>query len=133
MNDVKTSRPFQERLLDGYNRSQLRQEVQKVKPQQSGSLRKKYATMALGVSLALGGHAVPLNLYQSIDANGRRGPSSTASGKDPQLARDLQTAEEIAVQLKRRVDMGVASVSDQLRADFFLKQVPFGSIIYSEA
>jgi soluble lytic murein transglycosylase-like protein len=101
MNDVKTTRPFQERLLDGYNRSQLRQEVQNVKPRRS--LRKKYATMALGVSLALGGHAVPLNLYESIDPNGHHAPSSTASEKADPLA------------------------------DFFLKQVPFGSIIYNEA
>jgi soluble lytic murein transglycosylase-like protein len=134
MNDVKTSRPFQERLLDGYNRSQLRRDVQNVKPRRSGSFRKKYATMALGASLALGGITAPLNLYQSIDANGRRDPPSPASGKPaPRLARDLQTAEEIAVQLKSRVDRGVAAVSDQIRADFFLKQVAFGSLIYNEA
>ena len=32
MTEPKTSRPFQERFLDGFDRSQLRQEVQKVKP-----------------------------------------------------------------------------------------------------
>src|SRR5436309_1074682 len=31
MAEIKTSRPFQERFLDGFDRSQLRQEVQKVK------------------------------------------------------------------------------------------------------
>lgn len=133
MNDVKTSRPFQERFLDGYSRSQLRWEVQNVKPRQFGSLPKKYATVALGVSLALGGIAVPLNLYRSMDANGREAPPTTTGQPAPRLAMDLQTAEDIAIQLKDRVDTGVAAVSDQIRADFFLKQVPFGSIIYSEA
>jgi soluble lytic murein transglycosylase-like protein len=127
MHDARTSRPFQERFLDGYNRSQLRRDVENVKPLQFGSLRKKYATMALGVSLALGGFAVPLNLYQSIDAEGRRNTSV------PQLTSDLQAAEVIAVRLKGRVGRGVAAVSDQIKADFFLKQVPFGSIIFNEA
>ncbi len=32
MTELKPSRPFEERFLDGYERSQLSQEVQKVKP-----------------------------------------------------------------------------------------------------
>jgi soluble lytic murein transglycosylase-like protein len=124
MSEVKTSRPFQERFLDGYSRSELRREVQSVKPPQSGARPKKYATMALGVSLALSGISVPLNLYQSMDAKKRLAPL---------IARDLRKAEEIAVKLKVRVDNDVAAVSDQIRKDFFLKHVPFGSIIYSEA
>ncbi|HEY8133712.1 MAG TPA: lytic transglycosylase domain-containing protein [Thermoanaerobaculia bacterium] len=75
--------------------------------------------MALGASLALGSIAVPLNLYQTMDA--------------PQLVRDLQTADEIASQLKTKVQRRAATVSDRIRADFFLKHVPFGSIIFNEA
>src|SRR5437867_11661690 len=93
MNAVRTSRPFQERFLDGYNRSQLKREVQNVKPLQSGSLPRKCATMALGVSLAIGAMAVPLNLYPSR----RKTPV-------PPLATNLQEAEGIAVQIKGRVD-----------------------------
>src|SRR6266566_1423346 len=59
MTELKTSRPYQERFLDGFDRSQLRQEVQKVKPR-FGGLRKKYASWALGGALALGGLGVPL-------------------------------------------------------------------------
>jgi len=55
MPEIKTSRPYQERFLDGYDRSELRAEVQKVKPKRFGGLRKKYATWALGASLAFGG------------------------------------------------------------------------------
>jgi len=127
MHVTRTSRPFQERFLDGYHRSQFRRDVENVKPLQFGSLRKKYATVALGFSLALGGFAVPLNLYQSIDGDGRRNTPI------PQLTTDLQTAEDIAVRVKSRVGRGVAAMSDQIKADFFFRQVPFGSIIYNEA
>jgi soluble lytic murein transglycosylase-like protein len=131
MNDPRTTRAFQERFLDGYNRSQLRRDIQNAKPQQFSSRRKTYAAMALGVSLTLGG-LVPLNLYQSIDVVGNReAPPAATERRVPQL--DLQTAEEIALRLERRVNRGVATVSDQITADFFLKQVPFGSIIYNEA
>src|SRR5260370_23972709 len=60
MGEVKTNRPFRERFLDGYDRSQLREEVQKVKPKRS--LRKKYATWALGGALALGGVGIPMKV-----------------------------------------------------------------------
>ncbi|HET7710362.1 MAG TPA: hypothetical protein VFL80_00380, partial [Thermoanaerobaculia bacterium] len=57
MGELKTKRPYQERFLDGFDRSQLRREVQKVKPRFAG-LKKTYATWALGASLALGGIGV---------------------------------------------------------------------------
>jgi len=114
MHDARTSRPFQERFLDGYHRSQLRRDVENVKPLQLGSLRNKYATMALGLSLAVGGITAPLNICQALDA--------------PQLAWGLRTAEESAAQRT-----AVTATSDQKRADFFLKHVPFGRIIYNEA
>ena len=73
--------------------------------------------MALGLSLALGSFATP------IDSEAPKVPA----GRIPaQLASGLQIAEEIATRITVRV-------SDEIRADFFLKNVPFGSIIYSEA
>jgi soluble lytic murein transglycosylase-like protein len=99
MNSPKTSRPFEERFLDGYNRAQLRRDVQRVKP---------LATVALGVSLALGGLALPLNQHQSVARV--RVPDAPV----PKIA--------IAVQ----AETGLA-------AAFFGKHVPFGSVIYSEA
>ena len=126
MNDPKTTRAFQERFLDGYNRSQLRREVQNTKPSQFSSLRKKYAAMALGVSLTVGG-LIPLNLYRSMNVTGNReAPPALSERRVFQLPADLRTAKEIAVRLERQV-------SDQITADFFLRQVPFGSIIYNEA
>jgi soluble lytic murein transglycosylase-like protein len=61
MPEIKTRRPYQERFLDGYDRHELREQVQKVKPSRCFSiLRKKTAAFGLGASLALGGLAVPL-------------------------------------------------------------------------
>ena len=133
MNDPKTTRAFQERFLDGYNRSQLRRAVQNAKPSQFSSLRKKYAAMALGVSLTVGG-LIPLNLYRSMNVTGnRQAPPASSERRAFQMPTDLRTAKEIAVRLERQVNRGVATVSDQITADFFLRQVPFGSIIYNEA
>src|SRR5882757_1753253 len=104
MDKLKTSRPFEERFLDGFDRSELRNEVQKVKPRQLSGLRRKYAGWALGASLALGGIGIPLkvsNLLQSADSNAHRKPDATAGTPtsvppDPtgQIANDLVTAKK---------------------------------------
>jgi len=169
MREPKTSRPYQERFLDGFDRSQLRQEVQKVKPKGFASLRKKYATWALGGALALGGLGVPLSKFAhtttqaSEGASARRVPSPTPQNKATtnQIAGDLQTARQIADQVAGGVQGAVSTVAEtaasapakiaqevaltpqaiakvagaaeQAREAFFAKEVPFGSIIYSEA
>src|SRR5712664_1002781 len=168
MRELKTSRPYQERFLDGYDRSQLRQEVQKVKPKEFASL-KKYATWALGGALALGGLGVPLSKFAhtttqtSEGAAARRAPSLTPQNNTTtnQIAGDLQTAKQIADQVAGGVQGAastvaetaasapakvaqdvaqapeaiakVAGAAEQARQAFFAKEIPFGSIIYSEA
>jgi soluble lytic murein transglycosylase-like protein len=165
----KTSRPYQERFLDGFDRSQLRQEVQKVKPKGFASLRKKYAPWALGGALALGGLGVPLSKFAQTTtqptegAAALRAPSPTPQNNTTtnQIAGDLQTAKQIADQVAGGVQGAVSAVAetaasapaavaqevaqapqaiakvagaaDQVRQAFFAKEVPFGSIIYSEA
>src|SRR2546428_8964819 len=116
MRELKTSRPYQERFLDGFDRSQLRQEVQKVKPNRFASLRRKYATWALGGALALGGLGVPLSKVahtttQSSEGAARRAPSPTASDTaSNQIAGDLQTAKRIADQVASGVQGAVSTV-----------------------
>lgn len=118
MRDFKTSRPYQERFLDGFDRSQLRQEVQKVKPK--ASLRKKYATWALGGALALGGLGVPLSKFAhtttqpSEGAAARRSPSPTPQDTTTttQIAGDLQTAKQIADQVAGGVQGAVSAVAE---------------------
>lgn len=168
MTEPKTSRPFQERFLDGFDRSQLRQEVQKVKPRKLSGLRRKYAGWALGASLALGGIGIPMkmgNMLQSADANARLNPQPIEQPVQPaqpdtsaQITGDLTTAKQIADQVAGGITSGVtgavqdvaktvteapaqvaqapaaiANVADQVKQQFFQKEVPFGGIIYQEA
>jgi soluble lytic murein transglycosylase-like protein len=75
--------------------------------------------MALGVSLALGG-LIPLKVFRSIHVAAKRRARPVATERlVPQLATDLRIIER--------------NVVDRGAADFFLKQVPFGSIIFNEA
>jgi soluble lytic murein transglycosylase-like protein len=156
MSELKTSRPFRERFLDGFERSRLREEVQKVKPRRLNGLRRKYAGLALGASLALGGMSVPLkvtNLLQSANASAAHQPSAQLDD-EAQIADDLTAAKQIADQVAGGISGGVAdvgktvasapaqvalapqviaSVAAQVRQRFFQKEVPFGGIIYDEA
>src|SRR4030088_2193552 len=114
MRELKTSRPYQERFLDGYDRSQLRQEVQKVKPR-FGGFRKKYATWALGGALALGGLGVPLAKLATTTTSGA-GARSAPAAPPPQemtqkIAGDLQTAKQIADQVTGGVQGAVSTVA----------------------
>ena len=161
MPELNTKRPYQERFLDNFDRSQLRREVQAVRPRKFQGLRKKYATWALGASLALGGIGAPLKMVQQA-GNGTAGNPRTgaataeASGSplDLALAGDIRAAKSIAEQVAGGVEAAAKGVeaatqspleavaeapkqltvlSEKVREDFFHKEVPFGSIIYKEA
>lgn len=158
MSELKTRRPYQERFLDNFDRSQLRREVQAVKPARFAGFKKKYATWALGASLAFGGIGVPVKMMQQGAPGTAGGKERAISGKAPALDRalegDLNTARSIAQQVAGSVEAiasGVEAattspleavaetpkkltmVTESVREDFFKKEVPFGSIIYKEA
>lgn len=162
MDQPKTSRPFEQRFLDGYGRSELRQEVQKVKPRRFAGLRKKYATWALGASLAFGGLGVPMKMIQNAESSGKAPAVNTAPAPQrPQTAviqGDLQQAQNIAQRVAGGVTTGMqavtsgiqqaatapvqaieqapqkmAVITDTIKQQFFAKEVPFGSVIYTEA
>jgi soluble lytic murein transglycosylase-like protein len=114
MADLKTSRPFQERFLDGFDRSQLRQEVRKVKPLRFSGLKKKYATWALGASLAFGGLGVPMKMVhdaQSKTAGAENQRGNEANAPDAGISKDLQTARNIAAQVAGGVQAAATGVS----------------------
>ena len=162
MDQLHTSRPFEQRFLDGYGRSDLRQEVQKVKPSRFGGLRRKYATWALGASLAFGGLGVPMKIIH--DSQNAMKTQAVKPAPAPEQAppaaiqSDLQQAQNIAQQVAGGVTSGmqavttgvqeaatapvqaiaqapqkVALLTDAIRQEFFAKEVPFGSVIYDEA
>lgn len=148
-------RPFQERFLDNFDRAQLRREVEAVKPRnrQLRGLRRKYATWALGASLAVGGIGAPLKMVQQNTLGGAE-TSASASVLDSALAGDLQAARAIAGEVAGGMEAAVGGVeaattsplatvanapkqltiiTEKVREEFFRKEVPFGSIIYKEA
>ena len=105
MAELKTMRPYRERFLDGFDRSQLRQEVQQVKPRVS-KMRKKYLTWALGASLAVGGIGAPLMIHDSqnkVSETGPRAPEpdtkSAANTLVDGISGDLKAAQNIANQV----------------------------------
>ncbi|MEO8032799.1 MAG: lytic transglycosylase domain-containing protein [Acidobacteriota bacterium] len=114
MDELKTNRPYQERFLDGFDRSQLRQEISKVKPSSMWALKKKYATWALGASLAFGGLGIPMKVLsdaQSKAAGGTNHASDSAATPYSAIARDLQTAGAIAAQVASGVASGVQAAT----------------------
>jgi soluble lytic murein transglycosylase-like protein len=166
MPDIKTSRPFQQRFLNGFDRSDLRQEVQSIKPKRLRGLRKKYATWALGASLALGGIGAPMKMIHDAQSGDRatRGAAAQnrAPGESPTpelpadqgIANDLKAAQSIASQVAggvqavtsgvekaaihplqtvKQAPQNIVQVADAVKEHFFRTEVPFGSIIYSEA
>ena len=128
MAELKTSRQFQERFLDGFDRSRLRQEVQATKPRRFAGLRKKYATLALGASLALGGIGVPMKLVQNAQQPNAgsqpqaqpaaSGPSNAGntSSLNSSIASDLKTAQSIAQQVAGGVEAAVGGIESAASA-----------------
>ena len=119
--EPKTARPFQERFLDGYNRHQLRAEVQKVKQRRLSGLRKKYAPWALGGALAIGGMGIPLKVGKMLTeahttaAAARRPPEGDAEkATTRQIATDMNTAQNIASEVATGVSGGVANAAQDV-------------------
>jgi soluble lytic murein transglycosylase-like protein len=109
-----------ERFLDNFERSQLRQEVQAVKPRKRlQGLRRKTATWALGASLALGGIGAPLKMVQQ-NARGAAGSGAkqttsamsnqAGSALESSIASDIRAARSIADEVAGGVEAAVEGV-----------------------
>lgn len=154
MPQLPSKRPFQERFLDNFDRAQLRREVEAVRPRRFSvaGMKKKYATYALGATLAIGGIGAPLKMVQQSEHKGTQGQRVAGSeGAEPSLADDLKAAGSIAQQVAGGLEAGITSatkspltavaeapkqltvVTENVREEFFKKEVPFGSVIYNEA
>lgn len=156
MPQIETKRPYQERFLDNFDRSELRREVEAVRPRKRFAvLRKKYTSWALGATLAFGGIGTPLVMVQNNDTGSAGDHRKIASmNLDSTLEKDLKAARSIAQQVAGGVEAvahGVEAatssplteiaeapkklsiITEKVREDFFHKEVPFGSLIYKEA
>jgi soluble lytic murein transglycosylase-like protein len=148
MDEPRTNRPFRERFLDGFDRSQLQIEVQRVKPKRTLSgFRKRAATWGLGATLALGGLGIPLKMGSFHQKSESAPPRPAMPEVAPGIASDLSAASQIAHQVASGVEGAVASVAntavaapaaiaesaEAAKEAFFAREVPFGQIIYHEA
>jgi soluble lytic murein transglycosylase-like protein len=161
MGEPKTSRPFQQRFLDGYDRHELRNEVRKIKPSRLSGMRRKYATWALGGALAIGGMGIPLKVGQLLKDTQTPAARQTHDGEPEkattrQIEGDISSAQRIASEVAGGVSSAVQDVAatmaptnvaskvaeapvklalltDDVKQAFFKAEIPFGSLIYSEA
>jgi len=147
MEETKPKREFQQRFLDGFDRTRLRQEVLKT-PRGLSGLKKRYAGMILGASLAVGG-LLPLKGMKSISGAEKSG-SDSGTNVMKTITSDLIKAQKIAREVTGGVTEAVGTiapvlagttavsaatqqVAEKVREEFFAKEIPFGSIIYNEA
>lgn len=153
MAELKTNRQFQERFLDGFDRNQLRQEVQKVKPRKMSGMRQRYASWALGATLAFGGIGVPMTMIDQADneiveRDKNPGAGMSAIAKDLRMAQSIarqvatgveaaaqgvEAAAEVPLKMVGEAPRQLAMISESAKEQFFKREIPFGSIIYSEA
>lgn len=159
MGELQTKRPFQHRLLDGFERSRLRAEVQRSKRSRFEGLKRRYATMVLGASLAVGGVGIPMKMNRAETPGSQSGQQQAAqagadSRKFGSLTDDLKAAQSIARQVTGGVESAarvvaapvqssadvakqatanLQEVRETVREEFFKKEVPFGQLIYNEA
>jgi soluble lytic murein transglycosylase-like protein len=150
MPELKTKRPYQERFLDNFDRGQLRRHVEAVPRKRFAGLKKKYATIALGATLAVGGIGAPLKMVQQrTDSAQEERHREEQVPLSRALAGDIRAAQSIARQVAGGVEAAasvgapletiaeapqrLALITEQVREDFFKTEVPFGSIIYREA
>jgi len=140
----KTSRPFQQRTLDTFDRSRIREVAASAPPKRLSGLKRRYATLMLGASLAVGGAGIPMKFV----GQGKPGaPGSGKGGVAARVSKDLLTAQSIAREVTSGVQGAVgvigglapdkaqkmSLVTEKAREDFFRTEIPFGTLIYTEA
>jgi hypothetical protein len=141
---IKTPRAWQERVIEGFDRSRIRQEAMKVRRKRFRYLRKRYGTMLLGASLAVGGLGIPMSANRAIPEPATGEPNQTVTPPTTNafqaVARSVAAGVDEAIPLGRSVEksLGVTEgevelVTEKAREEFFKSEVPFGSIIYKEA
>lgn len=126
----KTKHKFRQRFLDRPADSRLSQEATRVRGKRLKTLRKRYGTLILGASLAVGGVGIPLKANRA--ANTGPGPVSEIVGG---VATGVESAvgQVVPALSPDEAEAQIALLSEQAKEDFFSTEVPFGDLIYREA
>lgn len=131
---VRPARPWRERVIEGFDRSRLRQEALKAKRRRFRKIRERYGTMLLGASLAVGGVGIPMSANRAANDPAESVERARSIGRE--IAEGVHEAipfggivEEALPLTEREIEL----VTEKAREEFFKSEVPFGSIIYQEA
>lgn len=139
---IKTPRAWRERVVEGFDRSRIRQETMKVRRKRFSYLKKRYGTMLLGASLAVGGLGIPMSAHRAAaqSAGEELNEAQASTNAFQEVARSVAAGVDEAIPLGRTVEKSldvsegeVELVTEKAREQFFKSEVPFGSIIYKEA
>lgn len=122
------NRPFRDRLLDGFDRSRIRRELTRVRRQRLNTVGRRYATMAFGASLAVGGVGVPLSLVDQKPVESRQ-----AGTLAPTVMPQLEQLQKTPAVDQAAIDAQLAQMRDEVREEVFRSEVPFGAIILEQA
>ncbi len=120
MNEIKTKRPFQQRVVDGFDRSRIHRYALKSKARRLDGLKKRYATLLLGASLAVGGIGIPMNFVELRPLREVTGGVEAAAGTIASLPPAHEQQE-------------LTLITESTREAFFRTEIPFGPLIYAEA
>jgi hypothetical protein len=135
--DGRPPRDFRQRFLDGPERSSIRQEANRVRGKRLNAFKKRYGTLILGASLAVGGAGIPLKAGKVTTPYPENESRSTLTQVTAGITAGLGSVAagvELAVQLDpREADRQLAMLTEQAREDFFRSEIPFGELIYLEA
>ncbi|MDX1584068.1 MAG: transglycosylase SLT domain-containing protein, partial [Thermoanaerobaculia bacterium] len=132
MTEERENSQFRQRLLPGPRKSRVRDEATRVRGKRLKSLRKRYGTLVLGASLALGGVGIPLKA--SRVAPPEIGPEHNVDFGEGLVPDGVSSAGDFdpgisAVEAERQLEM----ISEKVREEFFQTEVPFGDLIWKEA
>lgn len=121
---------FRQRFLDRPASSRVTQEASRLRGKRWNSLRKRYGTLILGASLAVGGAGIPLK-------------ASRANAPDPSPVGEIVGSVASGIEAAAggivpsvspyEAEQQIALLSEQAKEDFFSSEVPFGDLIYKEA
>ena len=121
------NRPFRDRLLDGFDRSRIRRELNRVRRNRVRSVGRRYATMVFGASLAVGGVGIPLSIVDTTHTSTNApSPGSLIPGSLLKPAADAPISEA-------QINAELEGMRDEVREEVFRSEVPFGSLILEQA
>lgn len=133
----KPLRPWRERVTEGFDRSRIRQEVLMARRPRFRKLRNRYGSMFLGASLAVGGIGIPVVINRDATEAAQTANFGEELGLAQQIAREVAGGVSDAVPFGGTIleltEQQANLISETAREEFFRTEVPFGSLIYSEA